>query len=85
MIQGLKNSALDHDDIAAEALRLCSPSITSPLVYILNLYLLQGIFPDELKIANVIPLYKVDDRMSFNNYRPVSLLCILSKVFEAVM
>ena len=43
------------------------------------------IFPDELKIANVIPLYKVDDRMSFNNDRPVSLLCILSKVFEAVM
>ena len=34
-------------------------------------------FPDEFKIANVIPLYKVDDRMCFNNDRPVSLLCIL--------
>ena len=42
-------------------------------------------FPDELKIANVIPQYKVDDRMCFNNDRPVSLLCILSKVFETVM
>ena len=85
MIQGLKNSAPGHDDITADALRLCLPSITSPLVYILNLSLTQGVFPDELKIANVIPLYKADDRMCFNNYRPVSLLCILSKVFEKVM
>ena len=37
MIQGLKNSAPGHDDITADALRLCLPSITSPLVYILNL------------------------------------------------
>ena len=42
-------------------------------------------FPDELKIANVILLYKADDRMCFNNYRPLSLLCILSKVFQKVM
>ena len=85
MIQGLKNSAPGHDDITADALRLCLPSITSPLVYILNLSLSQGVFPDELKIANVIPLYKADDRICFNNYRPVSLLCIFSKVFEKVM
>ena len=85
MIQGLKNSAPGHDDITADALRLRLPSITSPLVYILNLSLSQGVFPDELKIANVIPLYKADDRMCFNNYRPISLLCILSKVFEKVM
>ena len=85
MIQGLKNSAPGHDDITADALRLCLPSITSPLVYILNLSLSQGVFPDELKIVNVIPLYKADDRMCFSNYLPVSLLCILSKVFEKVM
>ena len=45
----------------------------------------QGIFPTELKIANVLPLYKADDCMVFNNYRPVSILCMLSKVFEKVM
>ena len=42
-------------------------------------------FPTELKIANVLPLYKSDDPFCFNNYRPVSLLCVLSKVFEKVM
>ena len=85
MVQGLKKSAQGHDDITADALRLCLPSITSPLVYILNLSLSQGVFPDELKIANVIPLYKADDRMCFNNYRPICLLCILSKVVDKVV
>ena len=45
----------------------------------------QGIFPKGLKLANVIPLYKAEDPAIFNNYRPVSLLCILSKIFEKVM
>ena len=54
-------------------------------MYILNLSLSEGLFPDELKIANVVPIYKADDSIQFNNYRPVSLLCILSKVFEKVM
>ena len=44
----------------------------------------QGIFPEQLKIANII-LYKSDDSMSFNNYRPVSVLCVLSKIFEKIM
>ena len=47
--------------------------------------LTEGVFPNTLKVANVIPLYKSDDPMCFNHYRPVSLLCILSKVFEKIM
>ena len=38
-----------------------------------------------MKIANVIPLNKTDDPMRFNNYRPVSLLSIFSKIFERAM
>ena len=53
-----------------------------PLLYVLNLSLAQEIFPNEL---NVIPLFKAGDPMKFNDYCPVSLLCILSKVFENVM
>ena len=44
--------------------------------------LTEGLFPKELKLANVIPLYKSDDSFVFNNCRPVSLLYIISKVFE---
>ena len=68
-----------------KVLKLIQPSVKDPLVHILNLSLSQGIFPSELKIANVLPLYKADDPMHFNNYRPVSLLNILSKVFEKNM
>ena len=45
----------------------------------------QGIFPTEMKLANVIPLYKANNPDVFNNYRSVSLLCTLSKVLERVM
>ena len=41
-------------------------------------------FPDESKIANAIPLGKADDRMWFYKYHPVSLFCILSKIYEKI-
>ena len=85
IISNLKNSAPGHNEITAGTLKGVLAAINDSLVYILNLSLSQGLFPDELKIANVVPIYKADDSMQFNNYRPVSLLCILSKVFEGVM
>ena len=59
--------------------------IDGQFTYICNLSLNQGVFPDILKIANVIPLYKKEHPMIFSNYRPVSLLCSLSKVLEKIM
>ena len=44
-----------------------------------------GIFPDELKIAKVIPLFKKDDPKLLNNYRPISLLPTISKVIEKII
>ena len=44
-----------------------------------------GIFPEKLKIAKVKPLYKKGDKCCFNNYRPISILPTISKVFERVM
>ena len=85
IIKSLKDSATGCDDIGASTLRLSLDSISNVLTDICNLSLLEGVFPDELKVANVIPLYKSDDPMLVNNYRPVSLLNILSKVFEKVM
>ena len=66
-------------------LKISSRFLLKPLTHICNLSISQGIFPEQLKIANVIPLYKSDDSMSFNNYRPVSVLCVLSKIFEKIM
>ena len=50
-----------------------------------NLSFEQGVFPDELRIAVITPLYKAKDPMFFNNYRPISLLSVFSKIFEHLM
>ena len=85
IVNSLKDSATGWDEISARFLKISIESLQHPLQHVCNLSLTEGIFPHQLKIANVIPLYKSDDPMCFNHYRPVSLLCILSKVFENVM
>ena len=80
IVCSLKNGAAGHDEIKASILKSISSYIIDPLAYICNLSLNQGVFPSELKTANVLPLYKADDPFLFNNYRPVSLLNVLSKV-----
>ena len=85
IVSSLKNNATGFDEINAEYLKMSMAFIANPLVYICNMSFSEGVFPTQLKIANVVPLYKCDDPMLFNHYQPVSLLCILSKVFEKVM
>ena len=48
-------------------LKLSLPFICAPLTYVSNLSLQEGVFPDELKIANVVPLFKCDDPQLFDN------------------
>ena len=84
LISALKNTATGFDDMNSMSLKISSEILVKPLTNICNLSLTQGIFQSQLKIANVIPLYKSDDPMLFNDYRPVSVLCVLSKVFEKI-
>ena len=51
----------------------------------MNQILTTGIFPDKFKIAKVIPLFKNGDQSIFSNYRPISLLPSISKLFEKVI
>ena len=56
--------------------------IAPSLTYIFNLSILSGIFVDDWKKARVIPIYKSDDRRKCENYRPISILPIISELFE---
>jgi hypothetical protein len=57
----------------------------SPLIIWAGLSIDQSVFPDKLKKAQVTPLYKKNDPLLKTNYRPVSVLCIFSKIFEKIL
>lgn len=76
-----------YDNLSSKMLIQLSPIIHSPLRLIINQSLITGIFPDQLKIAVITPIYKGknSDQHQFVNYRPVSLLPTLSKIIEKVV
>ena len=57
-------------------------NIVRPLTHIINLSLKTGTFPDKLKVARVSPIFKSGAKDSFDNYRPISILPTLSRIFE---
>ena len=73
------------DEISSKTLKVLKNEIAAPLTVINNQMLYTGIFPDALKVSKVIPLYKKDDQQLFSNYRPISLLPSISKIFEKVI
>ena len=56
-----------------------------PLKHICDMSFQSGIFPFELKIANVVPIAKTSDEMVFSNYRPVSVLPVFSKLLKRLV
>ena len=55
------------------------------LTLIINQSITAEIFPENLKIAEVIPTYKKDDQCQIKNYRPILILPVISKIFENAM
>ena len=85
VLQLKSKSSCGYDDLNPKILKSVINSISLPLTHIFNSSLSQGIFPDQLKIAKVIPIYKADNPMLFSNYRPISILPFFSKILEKLM
>ena len=82
IIASLKTSSPGYDGIDMKIIKPIKNSILKPLAYICNLSFSQGKFPDQLKVAKIIPIHKKGDRSDFSNYRPISILPVFSKIIE---
>ena len=71
--------------IPTKVLHSLAKEICIPLTDCINSAILNGKFPSELKVADVIPIFKRDDSFEKANYRPISLLPSLSKVYEKLI
>ena len=85
IILTLKNTAAGHDDLPGSIMKECEELYITPLTYIINLSISQGHFPDELKLAKVIPIYKSGEKQIIENYRPISVLSFFSKFLEKIV
>lgn len=86
LINNLKNSnAVGEDEISIKMLKALKIYIAAPLVYIANLMLLSGEFPENLKRSIIKPVYKKGNASEIKNYRPIALLNNISKIFEKLI
>lgn len=81
---GLKKAS-GPNSIPNNLLKEFSSFLTYPIKILVNKSLSEGTFPTLLKTAQVCPIYKKSDKTKCINYRPISLLSNLSKIFERIM
>ena len=86
IIKNLANKNSSGPDLLSNKMlkmeRYAFAKLLKPLI---NESLDRGLFPSMLKTANVIPVFKKGDKTNLNNYRPISLLPVISKVFEKIL
>ena len=71
--------------MSTKMIKICSESVGIPLKIIFDESLQKGIFPEIWKKANVVPIYKKEDKNLIKNYHPIILLPIFGKLFERVI
>ena len=73
-------------DTGIRFIKLACP-IISPIIIsdLFNLCVKTGVLPDNMKVAEVIPIFKQSNKMNCSNYRPISLLSSFSKIFEKIV
>jgi hypothetical protein len=85
MISNLVNKSCNIYSIPVFIIKFLSTELSPFISQLFNSSLLEGKFPDFMKIASVVPIFKAGDVCNINNYRPISILPLLSKLFEKLM
>ena len=79
------SKAMGIDNIHNIVLKHCSSSLSRPIHHLFSQCLLQSYLPIEWRTHKIVPIFKSGDRSSVKNYRPISLLCCISKVLEHII
>ena len=82
IVHQLKESSPGWDSIPASVVKATIQSYIKPLPSLIKSSFENGLFPDELKLTKVIPIFKNGDKTDITNYRPISVLSFFSKIFE---
>ena len=83
LIQAISaNKATGIDGLSARLVKIAAPAIAPSLTKLMNICITTGVFPSAWKVARITPLHKSGDKLNKTNYRPISVLPILSKVLE---
>ena len=81
-LKASKSSGAYH--IPDKIIKLSIVIIVPILTKLFNDFIRQGVFPDVLKIAQVVPIHKSESKHKFSNYRPISILSSFSKIFSKI-
>ena len=79
----INNSTAGYDDLQPSIMKMLTKVYIKSLTYLINISIKQGIFPEELKMAKVIPINKSDDKQLIQNYRPISYNYIAKKMYSS--
>ena len=85
IVKSLKSNSCGVDDISAFFVKISIKQSVTAILDIINSSLRSGIFPKRWKKAIVVPIPKLDTPLSPSDFRPISLLSVLSKILEKVV
>ena len=86
VIQNLDTKkSMCHDGFSILIIKKLAAKLSVPLTLIFNMYLKDGIVPDQLKIERVVPIHKKEGKNNFTSYRPISILPGFSKILERLV
>ena len=77
--------ATGYDNLPGKIIRIAYSELSYPLTHLINISISLKSFPCTMKCAEISPLFKKDDNLMRDNYRPVNVLTVISKIYETLM